>query len=180
MIDSVPALFMLRGLIMKGPVTASLACSMLLATALAQDEGPHAGTWVLDVERSDMPDPATASRSETTTYRYENGEEIYTAEAVTMDGKNERQEYRGAYDGPHGRIRMTIDGEVVQDAPLQLRSLDPRTHLRIAMRPDGTLAGGIIVRRLSEDGKTLTSSILTFQPDGKLVNYQTRVFEKQE
>jgi hypothetical protein len=45
------------------------------------------------------------------------------------------------------------------------------------MRKDGTL-NGIIVRRMSEDGKTITSSILGFDATGKIVNTQTRLFEK--
>src|SRR4030095_13287852 len=102
-----------------------------------------------------------ASKSETVTYRHENGEEIYTADAMTSKGEAEHTDYRGKYDGPYGTIKMTIDGKVVSEGPLQLRQLDPRTRLRIAMRKDGTL-NGIIVRRMSEDGKTITSSILGF------------------
>ena len=164
---------------MKHLVLGMLGVSTTLFV-FAQETGPHEGTWLLNVDLSDMPSRATASQSETVTYRYENGEEIYTAEAITMDGEIERQFYRGAYDGPFGNIQMTLDGEVVQDTPLQLRSLDPRTHLRIAMNPDGTLSGGIIVRRLSEDRRTITSSILAFQPDGRLTNFSTRVFERQD
>ena len=163
---------------MRVLLTSFTAFYALVGLAVGQENGPHAGTWVLNVERSEMTG-ATASRSETVTYRYENGEEIYTAEAVTIDGELELQEYRGAYDGPDGHIRMTISDEVVQEGPLQLRSLDSRTHLRIAMLPNGTLSGGIIVRRLSEDGQTITSSVLAFDPEGKLFNFQTRVFEKQ-
>ncbi len=46
------------------------------------------------------------------------------------------------------------------------------------MSKEGMLQG-IIVRRLSDDGKTITSSILSFDKDGRVVNGQTRFFEKQ-
>jgi hypothetical protein len=143
-----------------------------------QKPDPFTGTWRLNVSKStmDMSSPQ-ASKSETVTYRHENGEEIYTADAVTSKGEAEHTDYRGKYDGPYGTIKMTIDGKVVSEGPLQLRQLDPRTRLRIAMRKDGTL-NGIIVRRMSEDGKTITSSILGFDSTGKIVNTQTRLFEK--
>jgi hypothetical protein len=105
-----------------------------------------------------MVSPATASKSETVTYRH--------------------VDYRGVYDGPFGTIRTTIAGKTVSEGALQLRKLDPRTRLRIAMRKDGTLSG-VIVRRLAEDGRSITSSILRFDADGKVVVNETRVFEKQ-
>ena len=164
---------------MKTVLAGLTACVLVVVgIAFAQDRDPFTGTWRLNVEKStmDMSSPS-ASKSETVTYRYEKGEEIYSSDAITSKGEKEHTDYRGVYDGPHGHIKMTIDGKVVTDAPLQLRKLDPRTRLRIAMQPDGTLRG-IIVRRLSEDGQTITSSILGFDRTGKVTNSQTRVFEK--
>jgi hypothetical protein len=145
---------------------------------LAQDRDPFTGTWTLNVARSTMVSPATASKRETVTYTHVNGEEIYSSDAVTAKGEAEHTDYRGVYDGPFGTIRMTIDNKVVSEGPLQLRKLDPRTRLRIAMRKDGTL-NGIIVRRLSEDGQSITSSILRFDAGGKIVVHETRWFDKQ-
>ena len=159
------------------PAALVLALGMI-ALAAAQDQDPFTGTWKLNVAKSTMVSPNTASKSETVTYRHVNGEEIYTSEAVTANGEAERTEYRGVYDGAYGHINTTINGKVTADGPLQLRKLDPRTRLRIAMRPDGTL-NGIIVRRMSQDGKSITSSILRIEPDGKVVNFETRVFDKQ-
>jgi hypothetical protein len=163
---------------MKALLAGVAACIVAGGIVAAQTPDPFAGTWRLNVEKStmDMSSPS-ASKSETVTYRYENGEEIYSSDAITSRGEKEHTDYRGVYDGPFGHIRMTIDGKVVTDAALQLRRLDPRTRLRIAMQPDGTLRG-IIVRRLSEDGQTITSSILGFDKTGKITNSQTRVFEK--
>ena len=146
--------------------------------ALAQDRDPFTGSWRLNVAKSTMVSPATASKSETVTYKHVNGEEIYTSDAVTAKGEAEHTDYRGVYDGPFGTIRMTIDDKVVSEGPLQLRRLDPRTRLRIAMRRDGTL-NGIIVRRLAEDGRSITSSILRFDGDGRIVVHETRWFDKQ-
>jgi hypothetical protein len=145
---------------------------------VAQNPDPFTGTWKLNIAKSTMTSPATSSKSETVTYRHVNGEEIYSSDAVTANGEAEHTDYRGVYDGPFGTIKTTVNGKVTSEGQLQLRRLDPRTRLRIAMRPDGML-NGIIVRRLSQDGRTITSSILRVEPDGKVVNFETRVFEKQ-
>ena len=162
---------------MKVPL---LATALIATTAIvtAQDRDPFTGTWTLNVAKSTMVSPATASKSETVTYRHVNGEEIYASDAVTADGHAEHTDYRGVYDGPFGTIKTTIAGKVTSEGALQLRKLDPRTRLRIAMRKDGTL-NGIIVRRLAEDGKSITSSILRFDADGRVVVNETRWFDKR-
>ncbi|HEY1305123.1 MAG TPA: hypothetical protein VGF24_16315 [Vicinamibacterales bacterium] len=154
--------------------------TLLVATAIviAQDRDRFTGTWTLNVAKSTMVSPSTASKSETVTYRHVNGEEIYASDAVTANGEPEHTDYRGVYDGPLGTIKTTIAGKVTSEGALQLRQLDPRTRLRIAMRKDGTL-NGIIVRRLAEDGRSITSSILRFDNDGRVVVYETRWFDKK-
>jgi hypothetical protein len=151
---------------------------VVTAMVAAQDRDPFTGTWTLNVAKSTMVSPATASKSETVTYRHVNGEEIYASDAVTAKGEAEHTDYRGVYDGPYGTIKMTVDGKTASEGPLQLRQLDPRTRLRVAMRKDGTL-NGIIVRRMAEDGRSITSSILRFDNDGRIVVYETRWFDKK-
>jgi hypothetical protein len=151
---------------------------LVVAMVVAQDRDPFTGSWTLNVAKSTMVSPATASKSETVTYRHVNGEEIYASDAVTAKGETEHTDYRGVYDGPFGTIKMTVDGKTVSEGPLQLRKLDPRTRLRIAMRKDGTL-NGIIVRRMAEDGRSITSSILRFDNDGRIVVHETRWFDKK-
>lgn len=75
---------------------------VLVVTAMvaAQDRDPFTGTWTLNVAKSTMVSPATASKSETVTYRHVNGEEVYTSDAVTAKGEAEHTDYRGVYDGP--------------------------------------------------------------------------------
>src|SRR5689334_19733040 len=166
---------------MRSLLARLIVCTAAAGIALAQSGGqkadPFTGSWKLNVTKSTM-SGSTASRSETVTYNHVNGEEIYSADAVTIKGEAEHTDYRGKYDGPYGTIKITIDGKVTSEGPLQLRQLDPRTRLRISMSKEGTLQG-IIVRRLSDDGKTITSSILSFDKDGRIVNGQTRFFEKQ-
>lgn len=151
---------------------------VVTAMVAAQKGDPFTGTWTLNVAKSTMVSPATASKSETVTYRHVNGEEIYASDAVTAKGEAEHTDYRGVYDGPYGTIKMTVDGKTASEGPLQLRQLDPRTRLRVAMRKDGTL-NGIIVRRMAEDGRSITSSILRFDNDGRIVVYETRWFDKK-
>ena len=164
---------------MKGRLLAGTTLIVLVvAMVVAQDRDPFTGSWTLNVAKSTMVSPATASKSETVTYRHVNGEEIYASDAVTAKGEAEHTDYRGVYDGPFGTIKMTVDGKTVSEGPLQLRKLDPRTRLRIAMRKDGTL-NGIIVRRMAEDGRSITSSILRFDNDGRIVVHETRWFDKK-
>ncbi len=164
----------MRRALLSGTVLAGVVTAMVVA----QDRDPFTGAWTLNVAKSTMVSPATASKSETVTYRHVNGEEIYASDAVTAKGEAEHTDYRGVYDGSFGTIKMTVDGKVTSEGPLQLRKLDPRTRLRIAMRKDGTL-NGIIVRRLAEDGRSITSSILRFDSDGRVVVHETRWFDKK-
>jgi len=164
---------------MKGRLLAGTTLIVLVvAMVVAQDRDPFTGSWMLNVAQSTMVSPATASKSETVTYRHVNGEEIYASDAITAKGEAEHTDYRGVYDGPFGTIKMTVDGKTASEGPLQLRKLDPRTRLRIAMRKDGTL-NGIIVRRMAEDGRSITSSILRFDNDGRIVVHETRWFDKK-
>ena len=159
-------------------LAAAGVCVVAIAIVVAQDRDPFTGTWTLNVAKSTMVSPSTASKSETVTYKHVNGEEIYASDAVTAEGEAEHTDYRGVYDGPLGTIKTTIAGKVTAEGPLQLRQLDPRTRLRIAMRKDGTL-NGIIVRRLAADGRSITSSILRFDNDGRIVVNETRWFDKK-
>ena len=164
---------------MKGRLLAGTTLIVLVvAMVVAQDRDPFTGSWMLNVAKSTMVSPATASKSETVTYRHVNGEEIYASDAITAKGEAEHTDYRGVYDGPFGTIKMTVDGKTASEGPLQLRKLDPRTRLRIALRKDGTL-NGIIVRRMAEDGRSITSSILRFDIDGRIVVHETRWFDKK-
>ena len=164
---------------MKGRLLAGTTLIVLVvAMVVAQDRDPFTGSWMLNVAKSTMVSPATASKSETVTYRHVNGEEIYASDAITAKGEAEHTDYRGVYDGPFGTIKMTVDGKTASEGPLQLRKLDPRTRLRIAMRKYGTL-NGIIVRRMAEDGRSITSSILRFDNDGRIVVHETRWFDKK-
>jgi hypothetical protein len=164
---------------MKGRLLAGTTLIVLVvAMVVAQDRDPFTGSWMLNVAKSTMVSPATASKSETVTYRHVNGEEIYASDAITAKGEAEHTDYRGVYDGPFGTIKMTVDGKTASEGPLQLRKLDPRTRLRIAMRQEGTL-NGIIVRRMAEDGRSITSSILRFDNDGRIVVHETRWFDKK-
>ena len=164
----------MRRALLAGTVLVLVVTTMVVA----QNQDPFTGSWTLNVAKSTMVSPATASKSETVTYKHVGGEEIYASDAVTANGEAEHTDYRGVYDGALGTIKVTVDGKVTSEGPLQLRNLDPRTRLRIAMRKDGAL-NGIIVRRLSADGRSITSSILRFDNDGRIVVHETRWFDKK-
>jgi hypothetical protein len=111
---------------MKGRLLAGTTLIVLVvAMVVAQDRDPFTGSWMLNVAKSTMVSPATASKSETVTYRHVNGEEIYASDAITAKGEAEHTDYRGVYDGPFGTIKMTVDGKTASEGPLRCENWIP-------------------------------------------------------
>jgi len=91
-------------------------------------------------------------------------------------------QYNGRYnDGKEYPSTVTVYGNGtvrVQTTNLMLRKIDDRTRERVYKR-DGRIAT-IMRRMMSADGKTITSSIMSVDADGKENVFETRVFEKIE
>src|SRR5262245_63238150 len=106
---------------MKRLILAGATVVVVTAIVVAQERDPFTGSWTLNVAKSTMVSPATASKSETVTYKHVGGEEIYASDAVTATGEAEHTDYRGVYDGALGTIKVTVEGKVTSEGPLQLR-----------------------------------------------------------
>jgi len=137
------------------------------------------GSWRLNVQKSKM-QPRTLSKSETVVYRVSDDTEIYTSDVITGDGEHEVTQYSGRYnDGKEYPSTVTVYGDStvrVQTTNLMLRKIDERTRERVYKR-EGRIAT-IMRRNMSPDGKTITSSIMSVDANGKENVFETRVFEK--
>src|SRR5262245_15972680 len=157
----------------------SMAFSLLLAERAYAQEDPFNGSWRLNVEKSKM-QTRTFSKSETVVYRVSDNTEIYTSDAITGDGEHEVTQYNARYnDGKEYPSTVTFYGNGtsrVQATNLMMRKIDERTRERVYKR-DGRIAT-IMRRVMSPDGKTITTSIMSVDPDGRENVFETRVFEK--
>jgi hypothetical protein len=162
-------------------IAVSLFFSFLLTQQGYAQEDPFNGSWRLNVEKSKM-QPRTFSKSETVVYRVSDNTEIYTSDVITGEGEHEVTQYNARYsDGKEYPSTVTVYGSGtvrVQTTNLMLRKIDERTRERVYKR-DGRIAT-IMRRVMSADGKTITSSIMSVDADGKENVFETRVFEKIE
>jgi hypothetical protein len=161
-------------------VAVSLFMLLISGQVLAQED-PFNGSWRLNVEKSKM-QPRTLSKSETVVYGNHDGKEIYTSDAITGDGEHEITQYNARYnDGKEYPSTVTFYGEGTvrfQTSNLMVRKINERTRERVYAR-DGKIVT-IMRRQMSEDGKTITTSIMSVDADGKENVFETRVFEKIE
>jgi hypothetical protein len=162
-------------------ITVSLFFTFLLTQQTYAQEDPFNGSWKLNVEKSKML-PRTFSKSETVVYRVSDNTEIYTSDVITGEGEHEVTQYNARYsDGKEYPSTVTVYGSGtvrVQTTNLMLRKIDERIRERVYKR-DGRIAT-IMRRVMSADGKTITSSIMSVDADGKENVFETRVFEKIE
>ena len=80
--------------------------------------------------------------------------------------------------GPLVKVRFPIVGKTWITTTSDLTGRILKDNDTFTMRKDGTL-NGIIVRRLAEDGRSITSSILRFDANGRVVVNETRWFDKK-
>jgi hypothetical protein len=143
-------------------------CLFLAAAAVPAAEGdPFNGRWRLNVERSTGSQP----KSEMLTFQVADNEERYFADIVRANGTAMKEEYRARYDGKEYDVKNALTGETT--GTTMLVRVDRRSEVRINKR-DGRLQS-IMLRVVSEDGKTMTSTITG--AEGK--PFIVRVFEKQ-
>src|SRR5262249_51428049 len=162
-------------------ITLSVFLALLIARQGYAQQDPFNGSWRLNVEKSKM-QPRTFSKSETVVYRVSDNTEIYTSDVITAEGEHEVTQYNARYgDGKEYPSTVTVYGNGtvrVQTTNLMLRKIDDRTRERVYKR-NGRIAT-IMRRVMSGDGKTITSSIMSVDADGKENIFEKRVFEKIE
>jgi hypothetical protein len=149
--------------------------------SLYAQEDPFNGSWRLNVEKSRM-QPRTFSKTETVVYRVSDNTEIYTSDVITGEGEHEVTQYNARYnDDKEYPSTVTVYGNGtvrVQTTNLMLRKINETTRERVYKR-EGRIAT-IMRRVMSADHKTITSSIMSVDANGKENVFETRVFEKLE
>jgi len=166
---------------MKAILGALGLCVVLAGPAVAQNADPLAGIWKLNVGKSNMKGDTTSAK-ETVVFKVVGDEESFTSHAVAANnGEKETTTYTAKYSGPDAPMKSVYvakDGKQrVEDATVAVKRVGDRVRERFVKR-DGKVV--MHARRVvSDDGKTLTSSILGTDQNGKEVVRQTRVFDRQ-
>lgn len=166
---------------MKAILGALAMCVMFAGPVLAQDADPLAGTWKLNVAKSNMKGDTTSSK-ETIVFKVTGDAESFTSHAVAANnGEEETTTYTARYSGPDAPMKseyVAKDGKKrVESATVAVKKVSDRVRERFVKR-DGKVV--LHARRVvSDDGRTLTSNILGTDENGKEVVRQTRVFDRQ-
>ena len=149
----------------------ALACLMLVGS-IGHANGkpdPLTGTWKMNLARSS----GSLPKEETLVVRIEDGIHHYTADVVDNDGTVRKSENHNRYvEGPFQPTTNRLTGKTNNE--IMMVRVDDRTWIRITRSLDGK-ASGLMMRRLAEDGKSSTSTVINL--DGKVTS--SRVFEKQ-
>jgi hypothetical protein len=157
----------------RSVMLAGLMAGVILWGSAAQAQGtdPLIGTWKLNIAKSTFsPGPPPKSG----TVRYEPAAEGMIRTSADLVGADDRRthiEYAAKEDGKD----YPITGAPAIDT-VSLKRIDAHTTERIDKK-GGKVVGGL-TRKLSADGKTLTVTIKSTDPQGKPVS-NVVVLEKQ-
>lgn len=133
---------------------------------------PFAGKWQINLAKT-VQFTGDKPRVENITIKVENGVQDYKNEYATSPSAPHIQGYESKYNEPKWAPYMNYaTGKPLMH--VMTIKVDDRTHYRVVKRLDGT-AGGVMMRRLSEDGKSYYATDL--DTNGK-TNY-IRVFERR-
>jgi hypothetical protein len=142
------------------------------------DDDPFNGLWKLNAGKSTM-QPATASKSELIHYEIAGDEERFVSQAVTAKDEAESIRYSARYDdGKAYPFQITIDGKVTNpNATTMVKKIDAWTRERFNVRDGEPVIASR--RAVSQNGKTMTITILNVDQRGREVIVETRILEKQ-
>jgi hypothetical protein len=141
------------------------------AVTLAQAD-PYGGVWI----RRPTPDGGT----QVLTIKVVDGEEDYTSELTSENGRRQVTHYLAKYDGKDyvGRVTVTVDGETTtHEETVALTNIDRRTRERQSKLNGRTYR--ILRRVVSADGKVLTSILTEIDAQGRHRTGATLVFDRK-
>ncbi len=157
-----------------GGLAVGLACGagVVLAQENWKTPDPFAGKWRINLDKT-VQFTGSKPRVEDITIKVENGVQDYKNEYSTSQAAPHVQGYESKYNEPKWVPYMNYaTGKPLMH--VMTIKVDDRTHYRVIKRLDGT-AGGVMMRRLSADGRSYSSIDLDI--NGK-TNY-IRVFDRQ-
>jgi hypothetical protein len=126
------------------------------------------GTWTLDLHKTTGPH----AKTEVLVFHLTAVQEHYTVDEVETDGSLFKTEYSAKFDGKSYPNKNLVTGEITY---VSLKKIDDHTELLESRDKPGGPVTMQYRRVLSEDGKTITSSIIG--ADGAV--FSVRVFEKR-
>lgn len=150
---------------MRSVLLALLLLFAAAGSASAQILGFN-GTWKLNPEKTMGPH----AKSEVIIYEVTATEEHYQIDEVEQDGSLFKTEYRARFDGQDYPNKNLVTGTVTTVA---IKKLGDRVE-ELTNKRDGKVTSKYL-RVLSEDGRTITSLIIS--ADGRVTS--VRVFDKQ-
>ena len=142
-----------------------VCCFAFLLTAAASvgfaQTDPHAGTWVLNLEKSKYA-PGTAPKSQTTVFSVDGKGITVVTKAVTASGPS-TTEYTAAFDGQDHLVKGNADWDTTA-----IKRVDART-IEFTRKK-----GGKVVQTASSavaaDGKTRTVTVTGVNAQGQKVS----------
>lgn len=145
--------------------------TMTLLAATAQAAGdPFAGTWILDVQRSQYP-VGTCPAAMTIEMESVGRGVRYRSDTIFADGRESHSEYTADYEGNQA---MVARGMML---PVFLKRTDARTV--VASYTKGLVIVATSRRVVSEDGRTMTITTESKDSSGKSAT-TIGVFARQE
>ena len=142
----------------------ALLIGIVTAGSAAAQADPFTGTWKVDLAKSQAL-IGQLPKEEILTIAVKDGAEHAINDITGNDGVRRKSEYTAKYnDGQWYPTKDVETGKPGSGMVMMIRA-DPRTELRIGKGGSGRF-GGVIMRQLSEDGKTMT--ITWGNPDGKI------------
>jgi hypothetical protein len=146
--------------------------AVVAAAAIGHADGktdPLTGTWKLNHAKSS----GLLPNEETLVINIADGVHNYAADVVDADGTVRKSEnHAKVTSGPFYPATNRLTGKPNNE--IMMVKVDDRTWVRVTRTLDGK-ASGLMMRRMAEDGKTSTSTVISL--DGKVTS--TRVFERQ-
>jgi hypothetical protein len=141
-----------------------------ISSGQAQAEDSIVGTWTLNVAKSTY-SPGPPPKSLTVKFEAAGDGIKSTADTVAADGTTTHTEYTANYDGKDYPLKGTKDADTVS-----LKRVDANSTVRTDKK-----AGKVVrtyTRKLSADGKTMTTTITGTNEQGQTIN-NTVLLERQ-
>jgi hypothetical protein len=130
-----------------------------------------AGSWKLNRARSRVA-KGESPLKEDITIRVEDGIEHYMVDVATVDGNASKNRVDAKFnDGKWYPYTNTTTGQ--STSQVMMIRVDPRTEYRFMKNARGE-STGVLMRRMAEDGKSYTSTMLTLDGEISLVRFFER------
>jgi hypothetical protein len=159
------------------PLAALTTLALMGSVAAAVPSDPYTGVWKLNLAKS-----GGDTRSQMLTISVIGDVETYRSELLLRNGNRQVTNYTAAYDGkehPSQTLVTEPNGAATRrDDTVILRKIDELTRERQWKREGRVIR--ILRRRVSQDGRTLTSQVIDVDEEGHEHPAGKLIFDKAE